>query len=166
MSLLDEIVQNIKNKNFIHALKLCENNINDKNQHIIYNFKGVIFLSQNNFEQAEKYFLNSLKIKSTFVDPLKNLFILNDKKKNLKKILDYAEKLYQIKKIDPLFNFLLGYALQQNGKLEESIQYYKNSIKYNGKEKLKALNNLGIIYSKLNKAWCYMFQRCVYTSQI
>ena len=45
----------------------------------------------------------------------------------------------------------MGYALQQNGKLEESIQYYENSIKYNGKEKIKALNNLGIIYSKLNK---------------
>tara|TARA_B100000927_G_scaffold72375_1_gene57551 strand:- start:196 stop:1899 length:1704 start_codon:yes stop_codon:yes gene_type:complete len=151
MSVLDEIVKNIRNKNFVDALKLCENNIDDRNQHVIYNFKGIIFLSQNNFEQAEKYFLNSLKFNSVFVDPLKNLFILNDKKKNLKKIIEYAKKLYQINKLDPLFNFLLGYALQQSGKLEESIEFYENSIKYNGKEKLKALNNIGIIYSKLNK---------------
>ena len=92
MSILDEIVQNIKDKNFEQTLKFV-NKILVENKHIIYNFKGIVFLSQNNFVEAEINFLKSIKISNTFIDPLKNLFILNDKKRNLKKILEYAEKL-------------------------------------------------------------------------
>ena len=84
MSPLKEIAYNIINKNYDHALKLCEIYQNEKNKYIILNFKGAIYLSQNNFENAEINFLDSLKENDKFIDPLNNLLQLYFKKKILK----------------------------------------------------------------------------------
>lgn len=151
MSELKKIVENIKNKNFINALKLCEIYKNEKNKHIIFNLKGVIFLSQNKFEEAEINFLESQKINDAFIDPVKNLFLMYFKKNDSKKILIYAKKLVQMDKLNPVFNYQLGFALEQNFIFDEAIKYYKNCINYNGKDKIKALNNIGVIYSNINK---------------
>ena len=151
MSDLKEIADYIINKNFDQALKLCENYQNEKNKYIILNFKGVIHLSQNNFENAEINFLNSLKENNKFIDPLNNLIQLYLRKKDYIKLLFYAKKLIEIDSSNPSFNYKLGYALEQNNKVEESIEYYKNCINLNGKDKLKALNNIGSILSKSKK---------------
>ena len=151
MSDLKEIADYIINKNFDQALKLCENYQNEKNKHIIFNFKGVIHLSQNNFENAEINFLNSLKENNKFIDPLNNLIQLYFRKKDYIKLLFYSKKLIEIDSSNPSFNYKLGYALEQNNKIEESIEYYKNCINLNGKDKLKALNNIGSILSKSKK---------------
>lgn len=151
MSELKKIVENIKNKNFINALKLCEIYKNEKNKHIIFNLKGVIFLSQNKFEKAEINFLESQKINDAFIDPVKNLFLMYFKKNDSKKILIYAKKLVQMDKLNPVFNYQLGFALEQNFIFDEAIKYYKNCVNYNGKDKIKALNNIGVIYSNTNK---------------
>ena len=151
MSDLKEIADYIINKNFDQALKLCENYQNEKNKYIILNFKGVIHLSQNNFENAEINFLNSLKENNKFIDPLNNLIQLYLRKKDYIKLLSYAKKLIEIDSSNPSFNYKLGYALEQNDKVEESIEYYKNCINLNGKDKLKALNNIGSILSKSKK---------------
>ena len=151
MSDLKEIADYIINKNFDQALKLCENYQNEKNKYIILNFKGVIHLSQNNFENAEINFLNSLKENNKFIDPLNNLIQLYFRKKDYIKLLFYAKKLIEIDSSNPSFNYKLGYALEQNDKVEESIEYYKNCINLNGKDKLKALNNIGSILSKSKK---------------
>ena len=151
MSDLKEIADYIINKNFDQALKLCENYQNEKNKYIILNFKGVIYLSQNNFENAEINFLNSLKENNKFIDPLNNLIQLYLRKKDYIKLLSYAKKLIEIDSSNPSFNYKLGYALEQNNKVEESIEYYKNCINLNGKDKLKAFNNIGSILSKSKK---------------
>jgi len=151
MSDLKEIADYIINKNFDQALKLCENYQNEKNKYIISNFKGVIHLSQNNFENAEINFLNSLKENNKFIDPLNNLIQLYFRKKDYIKLLFYSKKLIEIDSSNPSFNYKLGYALEQNNKVEESIEYYKNCINLNGKDKLKAFNNIGSILSKSKK---------------
>jgi len=151
MSELKEIADYIINKNYDQALKLCENYQNAKNKYIILNFKGVIHLSQNNFENAEINFLNSLKENNKFIDPLNNLIQLYLRKKDYLKLLFYAKKLIEIDSSNPSFNYKLAYALEQNNKVEESIEYYKNCINLNGKDKLKALNNIGSILSKSKK---------------
>jgi tetratricopeptide (TPR) repeat protein len=151
MSDLKEIVDYIINKNFDQALKLCEIYQNEKNKYIIFNFKGVIYLSQNNFENAEINFLDSLKENDKFIDPLNNLIQLYSRKKDYEKLLFYAKKLIEIDSSNPSYNYKLGYALEQNNKIEESIEYYKNCINFNGKDKLKALNNIGSILSKSKK---------------
>ena len=81
MSNLNEIIQNIKDKNFDQALKLCRLYENNNNSHIVFNLKGSIHYLQNNFELAEKYFLNSIKIEKNFIDPVKNLYIIYQKTK-------------------------------------------------------------------------------------
>jgi tetratricopeptide (TPR) repeat protein len=151
MSDLKEIVGYIIKKNFDEALKLCEIYQNEKNKYIISNFKGVIYLSQNNFENAEINFLDSLKENDKFIDPLNNLIQLYSRKKDYGKLLFYAKKLIEIDSTNPSYNYKLGYALEQNNKIEESIEYYKNCINFNGKDKLKALNNIGSILSKSKK---------------
>ena len=151
MSNLKEIADSIINKNFDKALKLCEIYQNEKNKYIILNFKGAIYLSQNNFEDAEFNFLESLKENEKFVEPLNNLLQLYLRKNDFKKLLFYAKKLIEIDKLNPSYNYKLGYALEQNNKIEEAIECYKNCINFDGKDKLKALNNVGVLYSKLEK---------------
>ena len=151
MSNLKEIADSIINKNFDKALKLCEIYQNEKNKYIILNFKGAIYLSQNNFEDAEFNFLESLKENEKFVEPLNNLLQLYLRKNDFKKLLFYAKKLIEIDKLNPSYNYKLGYALEQNNKIEEAIECYKKCINFDGKDKLKALNNVGVLYSKLEK---------------
>ena len=151
MTNLKEIADCIINKNFDKALKLCEINQNEKNKYIILNFKGAIYLSQNNFEDAEFNFLESLKENEKFVEPLNNLLQLYLRKKDFKQLLFYAKRLIEIDKLNPSYNYKLGYALEQNNKIEEAIECYKNCINLNGNDKLKALNNIGVLYSKLEK---------------
>ena len=151
VSSLKEIADYIVNKNFDQALKLCEIYQNKKNKYIIFNFKGVIYLSQNNFENAETNFLDSLKENDKFIDPLNNLIQLYLRKKDYEKLLFYSKKLIEIDSSNPSFNYKLGYALEQNNKLDESIEFYKKCINFNGKDKLKALNNIGSILSKSKK---------------
>ena len=151
MSNLKEIADNIINKNFDHALELCKKYQNEKNKYIILNFIGAIYLSQNNLEDAEINFLNSLKENDKFEEPINNLLQLYLRKNDFKKLLFYAKKLIEIDKLNPSYNYKLGYALEQNNKIEEAIECYKNCINFDGKDKLKALNNVGVLYSKLEK---------------
>ena len=151
MSNLKEIADNIINKNFDHALELCKKYQNEKNKYIILNFIGAIYLSQNNLEDAEINFLNSLKENDKFEEPINNLLQLYLKKQDFKKLLFYAKKLFGIDNLNPSYNYKLGYALEQNNKIEEAIECYKNCINFNGKDKLKSLNNIGVLYSKLEK---------------
>ena len=151
MSNLKEIADNIINKNFNHALELCEKYQNENNKYIILNFKGAIYLSQNHLDDAETNFLDSLKENDKFEEPLNNLLQLYLKKQDFKKLLFYAKKLIGIDSLNPSYNYKLGYALEQNNKIEEAIECYKNCINFNGKDKLKALNNIGVLYGKLKK---------------
>ena len=70
---LKDIAENIKKKNLDKALNLCElfNDINS--QHIISNFKGVIYLIKGNLKLSEENLLKSLKINHKFEDAIKNL---------------------------------------------------------------------------------------------
>ena len=152
MQHLNEIIQNIKEKNFQKALKLCEINEKEENKHIISNFRGVIFFSQNNLEDAEKNFLYSTNINSKFIDPINNLLQLYLKKNDLKKYLFYAKRLITIDKTNASFNYKLGFALEQNHVLEEAIKYYEECIKLNGENKINAYINVGLILlNKLDK---------------
>ena len=81
MANLKEIAENIRNKDLEKALNLCENYNDKDNQHIIFNFKGVIFLIKENLETSEKNFLKSIEIKPNFEDPIKNLYLIYLKKK-------------------------------------------------------------------------------------
>ena len=85
MSSLKEIVEKIKNQDLEKALKLCDNYNNKNNQHIISNFKGVIYLIKGDLELSEKNLLTSIKLKPEFEDPIKNLYSLFLKKKIFKR---------------------------------------------------------------------------------
>ena len=66
MANLKDIAENIKKNNLDQALNLCDLYDDINNQHIIYNFKGVIYLIKENLELSEENFLKSLKINPKF----------------------------------------------------------------------------------------------------
>ena len=100
---------------------------------------------------AEIYFLKSSKINNSFIDPLKNLYIIYNKKKKIEEMISVGKKLIQIDQLDPSFNYKLGFAYDLNKKFSDAIHYYQNCIDLNGKETKFALNNMGSIYLKENK---------------
>ncbi len=151
MTNLKDIVENIKKNNLDEALNLCEVYNEIKNQHIIFNFKGVIFLKKGNLELSEENFLKSLKKNPKFEDAIKNLYLLYLKKELFNDLLIYARKLIEIDKLNAEYNYKLAYALELNNNLEESIKYYNIYIDFDGKNKKQAFNNIGCMYLKINK---------------
>lgn len=148
---LKQIVDCIEKKKFKDALKLCDIYENKTNKHIIYNFKGAIYFSQNDLDNAEINFLNSFKINNVFVDSIKNLILVYNKKKNFKKSLFFTKKLVQTDKLNPLYNFQLGYAFGENHNHKDSIKYYKITIKLDKSFKFMVFNNIGSTYTRSQK---------------
>ena len=151
MSNLKDIAENIKKNNLDKALNLCEMCGDINNQHIISNFKGVIYLIKGNLVSSEKNLLKSLKINPKFEDAIKNLYLVYLKKKLFKDLLIYAKKLIEIDKLNAEYNFKLAYALELNNNLDESIKYYNMYIDFDGINKKQAFNNIGCMYLKINK---------------
>ena len=148
---LKQIVDCIEKKKFKDALKLCDIYENKTNKHIIYNFKGAIYFSQNDLDNAEINFLNSFKINNVFVDSIKNLILVYNKKKKFKKSLFFTKKLVQTDKLNPLYNFQLGYAFGENHNHKDSIKYYKITIKLDKSFKFMVFNNIGSTYTRSQK---------------
>ena len=151
MSNLKDIAENIKKNNLDKALNLCEVCDDINNQHIISNFKGVIYLIKGNLESSEKNLLKSLKINPKFEDAIKNLYLVYLKKGLFKDLLIYAKKLVEIDKLNAEYNYKLAYAFELNNNLDESIKHYNIYIDFDGKNKMQAYNNIGCMYLRRNK---------------
>ena len=150
MSSLKEIVEKIKNKDLEKALKLCDNYNNKNNQHIISNFKGVIYLIKGDLELSEKNLLTSIRLKPEFEDPIKNLYSLFLKKKDFQKVLFYAKKLIETNNSNIDYYYKLAYAHNLNHNLNETLECYKKYISLDGKNKKQAYNNIGCLYLQRN----------------
>ena len=72
--ILKKIIEYLNNDKLFEAFDLCENNKDNKIEHLILNIKGVIFFKQNKLEQAKIDFLKSIDLDQIFYDPYKNLF--------------------------------------------------------------------------------------------
>ena len=151
MAKLKDIVDNINSRNLESALNFCDLCENNENKHIIENFRGVIYLLKGQIDLAEKNFKESIKLNNKFEDPIKNLYIINLKKKNYEELLFFAKKLFKLNSYNQLYNYQLGYAFELNNNSKEAIEYYQKCIELNGEDKKKALNNIGSIYLKRNK---------------
>ena len=151
MANLKEIAENIKKNKLDKALNLCDECEDINNQHIISNFKGVIYLIKGNLESSEENLLKSLKINPKFEDAIKNLYLVYLKKKLFKELLIYAKQLIEIDKLNAEHNYKLAYALELNNNLDESIKYYNIYIDLDGINKKQAFNNIGCIYLGRNK---------------
>ena len=150
MTNLKEIVEKIKNKDLVEALKLCDNYNDKNNQHIISNFKGVIYLIKGDLELSEKNLLKSIELKPKFEDPIKNLYSLNLKKKKFDKVLFYAKELVKFNSDNNEYNYQLAYAHELNNNLNETVENYLKYISLDGKNKKQAYNNIGCLYLKRN----------------
>ncbi len=150
MTNLKEIVEKIKNKDLEEALKLCDNCKDKNNQHIISNFKGVIYLIKGDLELSEKNLLKSIELKPKFEDPIKNLYSLNLKKKKFDKVLFYAKELVKFNIDNNEYNYQLAYAHELNNNLNETVENYLKYISLDGKNKKQAYNNIGCLYLKRN----------------
>ena len=153
MNKLKLILESINSRNLDNALTLCNNyEIEESgNKHLVSNFKGVIYFLKDDLNKAESNFLKSHMYRSDFEDPIKNLYLIYFKKNNLEKLVEFAEKLYELDKTNDLYVYQIAYAYELNNKNQLSLDFYKRCIDINGKSKIKALNNAGGIYLKNNK---------------
>ena len=153
MDQLKKILENINLKNFDKALNQCNEYELDsnKNNHIISNFRGVIYFLKKDLNLAEINFVKSHKLNSKFEDPIKNLFLINLNKKKLNKALEFSKKLYEIDNKNDLYSYQLALVNQLIGDNISALELYKRCIELEGKNKLKALNNIGSLYLKNNK---------------
>ena len=151
MDKLKVIIDNINSKNLDLALKQCEDYSVKENIYLINNFIGVIYSLKNNQELAEEFFRKSHKLNEKFEDPLKNLYLINIRKKNYSEAINIAQKLSYLNSTNDLFIYQLAYAYELNNDNLSAIEKYEKCKDLNGKNKLKALNNIGNIYLKSNK---------------
>ena len=124
MSNLKKIIENINDRNLDKALKLCKTYENNRNSHIIFNLKGSIHFLQNNYEMAEKCFLNAIKIDKNFIDPIKNLYIIYQKTKNYNELLSISKKLIELDPTNPSHNYKIGFASEMNDMLSDALKFY------------------------------------------
>ena len=151
MNNLKLIVENINSNKLDLALKQCDDYNIKENKYLINNFIGVIYSLKNNHELAENYFKKSHKLNEKFEDPLKNLYIINIRKKSYPEAINIAQKLCNLNNSNDLFFYQLAYAYELNNNNLLAIDNYEKCKNLNGKNKLKALNNIGNIYLKNNK---------------
>ena len=148
---LKNIFDLFKNNEFDKALELCNQNTQKKIKHIVYNFKGAIYLKKKNLINAQENFLNSIKSNKDFIDPYKNLFVIYNNKKEFNNLLEIALKILEFDKKNPTYNFQAGYALEKNGHLLKSLECYNEAHDLGFKDKKKIFNNLANVYFNLGK---------------
>ena len=131
---LDNYLKNIFdlfNKNeFDKALELCDQNTQIKIEHIVYNFKGAIYLKKKDLIKAQENFLFSIKSNKDFIDPYKNLFLIYNNKKEFNKLLEIAFKILEFDTKSAIYNFQTAYALEKIGHLSKSLEYYEKAEKF------------------------------------
>ena len=134
--ILKKIIDHLNNGNLSEAFNLCENNNNNKIEHLILNIKGVIFFKQQKFEQAKIDFLKSIELDKSFIDPYKNLFKLNFKVKDYKSAIDNGKKVIELEiQKNPISYFNLALAYDFNKDYKKAIDLYKIVESLNFKEK-------------------------------
>ena len=135
---LKNIFDLFKNNELDKALELCDQNTQKKIEHIIYNFKGAIYLKKQNIIKAQENFLSSIESNKDFIDPYKNLFIIYNNKKEFNNLVEIAFKILEFDKKSSVYNFQVGYALEKNGHLSKSLEYYEkaNNLGFNDKKKI------------------------------
>ena len=141
--ILKKIIEYLNNDKLFEALDLCENNKDNKIEHLILNIKGVIFFKQQKFEQAKKDFLKSIELDKSFIDPYKNLFKLNLKTQDYDSAIKNGKKVIELEiKKNPISYFNLALTYDLNKDYKKAIDLYKIVEKLNFKEKKILFNNL------------------------
>ncbi len=141
--ILKKIIEYLNNDKLFEAFDLCENNKDNKIEHLILNIKGVIFFKQQKFEQAKKEFLKSIELDKSFIDPYKNLFKLNLKTQDYDSAIKNGKKVIELEiKKNPISYFNLALAYDLNKDYKKAIDLYKIVEKLNFKEKKILFNNL------------------------
>ncbi len=145
--ILKKIIDYLNNDNLSEAFNLCENNKDNKIEHLILNVKGVIFFKQQKFEKAKIEFLKSIELDKSFIDPYKNLFKLNLKAQDYKSAINNGKKVIELETSkNPISYFNLALAYDLNKDYKKAIDLYKIVETLNFKEKKILFNNLAKCY--------------------
>ena len=140
---LKKIIEYLNNDKLFEALDLCENNKDNKIEHLISNIKGVIFFKKQKFDQAKKEFLKSIGLDKSFIDPYKNLFKLNLKTQDYESAIKNGKKVIELEiQKNPISYFNLALAYDLNKDYKKALDIYKIVENLNFKEKKILFNNL------------------------
>ena len=106
-----------------NALSIFPNNI------FVLNNLGLLNTSADNYEEAEKYFKETLKIKDNFFDALINYSSLKLNINLGNEAINILKKIDINEKNEYIVNLTFGNAYQQIGDFEKSINHFKKCLK-------------------------------------
>jgi tetratricopeptide (TPR) repeat protein len=157
-----------KNKQIIKKLKGQKIGSVIQREARTYRIKGVLYHTEGNFEEAERYYRKSLSLwekigdKQEISSIFNNLGVLNRSKGELHKALGYYQKslfLYkEFGNIDDIATSLnnIGNIFRYQGELDEALSYYKQSLDSweeigNSQFVSLAFYNIGEVYQQKGK---------------
>jgi len=101
----------------------------EKNNLILLNILGVVYIKKGNFEEAENIFHKILSINPKNINALKNLGEIYRKKNKINEAIKYYELYLEINKNDIEILNNIASCYLKNKKYNSAIKYYKNIIK-------------------------------------
>lgn len=110
--------------------------------------KGEVYFARDEFEEAEKCFINVLSIDETHIEANLQLGLMYLKQDNYPKAEFFFHKLTNLKK-DPLHYSNLGLALYKQGRLLEAAEAYENALAMDDKRAAR-FASLAQVYRELN----------------
>jgi FOG: TPR repeat, SEL1 subfamily len=151
-TLSSKIEKAVDEKNFAQAMNLI-NNIENEADGVKFLMLGYIYDLTNDYKNAEKYYLMSIKSGNT--DSVYNLALIYDAQSKYSEAERYYLKAIEKGDVGAINN--LGTLYANQGRNNEAEQYYRLAIE---KGSPNAFNNLAVLYYSLNKndkeAWSYI----------
>ncbi len=148
---IEEVLENIKKKNFSKALSGIEKIlIKNPNLEQNVNLKGVILANLDQVIEARKCWFNAIKINNSYFDPIYNLGDSYLKKREHDEALKYFIKASELQPKNFIVHFRIGYLFMQKQNWDKALFYFSKSKDLNNKFP-KTFFNMAIILNLLNK---------------
>ena len=135
--------------------KFFGNNINNQKNIVSisnladqYNFKGLKYLDQNDFENAITCFFQALNYDSNFAHAYSNIGNILIQKGDYEEAVNMYKNAIDLDNSNNLYHFNLGVALTQLDDMKGAVDAYKESLKIKPKD-IKTIRFLGNCYKNL-----------------
>lgn len=137
-----------KRKNYIKAKEYFETYIFKLNNHTFagYNNLGLTYSYLERYDTSEKYYKKALEIKNNAPQALANLGVMETKRGNFRKAIEYYMKSNEIKPLDGQLTYNMARIFSEFlNETDRGIEYYEKAIQLDPSI-LAAYNNLAANY--------------------
>lgn len=122
-----------------------------------YNSLGLVYLEEGNNQEAEKNYLQALRLKPEYPRALTNMGNLLMRKGDAERAVEYYQKVLELIPDHPETYVHLGNVMMQAGQYDQALQYYESAYQYqkNDANILTSLGNAWITLGEFQKGFDY-----------